>query len=86
MSGQLWFVAGIIALVVLIALEGKRQERIYGKSRRRGLMRTGLLELQKQLEPERKIEILLDERDDNEADEAAAPPPPPAPPLHREGS
>ncbi len=82
MSGQLWFVAGIIVLVALIALEGKRQERIYGKSRRRGLMRTGLLELQKQLEPERKIEILLDERDDDESDEAAAPP---APPQVRKG-
>ena len=84
MSGQFWFVAGIIVLVALIALEGKRQERIYGKSRRRGLMRTGLLELQKQLEPERKIEILLDERDDSEADEAAAPPPPPTPRKRRE--
>ena len=39
-------------------------------------MRTGLLELQRQLEPERKIEILLDERDDTEADEARAAGPP----------
>ena len=44
-------------------------------------MRTGLLELQRQLEPERKIEILLDERDDTEAEESAAPPLPPMPPL-----
>lgn len=86
MSTQLWLLAGIVLLVALIALEGKRQERIYGKSRRRGLMRTGLLELQKQLEPERKIEILLDERDDSEADEAAAPPPPAPPPRPRKGS
>ncbi len=77
MGAQLWLIAGIVVLVALVILEGKRQERLYGKSRRRGLMRTGLLELQKQLEPERKIEILLDERDDSEADEAAAPPPPP---------
>lgn len=76
MTPQGWLVAGVIALVVLVVLEGKRQERIYGKSQRRGLMRTGLLELQKQLEPERKIEVLLDERDDSEADEAAAPPDP----------
>jgi hypothetical protein len=74
MSPQGWLLVGLVVAVVLIVLEGKRQERIYGKSQRRGLMRTGLLELQKQLEPERKIEILLDERDDSEADDAAAPP------------
>ncbi len=83
MSAQLWLLAGVALLVVLVLLEGKRQERRYGKSRRRGLMRTGLLELQRQLEPERKIEILLDERDDSESDEAAAPPAPPGPPLER---
>ena len=77
MSAQAWLLAGIVVVVDLDVLEGKRQERLNGKSRRRGLMRTGLLELQKQLEPERKIEILLDERDDDESDEAAAPPTPP---------
>jgi hypothetical protein len=82
---QGWLLAGIVLLVVLVVLEGKRQERLYGKSRRRGLMRTGLLELQRQLEPERKIEILLDERDDTEADEAAAPPPPAPPPVPKGG-
>lgn len=81
MSPQAWLLAGVVALVLLVVLEGKRQERIHGKSRRRGLMRTGLLELQKQLEPERKIEILLDERDDTEADDSAAPPTSPTPPT-----
>ena len=80
MRAQVWLLLGIVVFVVLVFLEGKRQERIYGKSQRRGLMRTGLLELQKQLEPERKIEILLDEHDDTEADESAAPPRPPRPP------
>ena len=80
MRAQVWLLLGIVVFVVLVFLEGKRQERIYGKSQRRGLMRTGLLELQNQLEPERKIEILLDERDDTEADESAAPPRPPRPP------
>ncbi len=84
MTPQGWLLAGLVALVLLVLLEGKRQERIHGKSRRRGLMRTGLLELQKQLEPERKIEILLDERDDTEADESAAPPAPPASPRRRQ--
>lgn len=83
MTGQAWLLVGIVFVVLLVVLEGKRQERLYGKSRRRGLMRTGLLELQKQLEPERKIEILLDERDDSEGDEAAAPPAPPGPPPRR---
>lgn len=86
MSAQSWLLGGIVLFVLLVFFEGKRQERIYGKSRRRGLMRTGLLELQRQLEPERKIEILLDERDDSEADEAAAPPPPAPPPRPRKGS
>jgi hypothetical protein len=81
MTPQGWWAVGIVVLVVLVLLEGKRQERVHGRSRRRGLMRTGLLELQKQLEPERKIEILLDERDDTEADESAAPPLPGRTPL-----
>lgn len=80
MSAQGWLLAGVAALVLWVVLEGRRQERKVGKSRRRGLMRTGLLELQKQLEPERKIEILLDERDDTESDDSAAPPTSPASP------
>ena len=43
MSPQGWLLVGLVVAVVLIVLEGKRQERIYGKSQRRGLMRTGLL-------------------------------------------
>ncbi len=70
MSGAAWLLLGIALLVLLIVLEGKRQERVHGRSQRRGLMRTGLLELQKQLEPERKVELLLDERDDEALDEA----------------
>jgi hypothetical protein len=66
-----WPMLLLAALVVWIVLEGKRQERVHGKSRRRGLARTGLLELQRQLEPERKIEILMDERADEERAEAA---------------
>lgn len=76
MRPQLWLLLALVALVLWIILEGRRQERVHGKSRRRGLMRTGLLELQKQLEPERKIEILLDERDDQERDALGDPPAP----------
>ncbi len=80
MNPQVWLLVVIVLVIVLVFLEGKRQERIYGKSQRRGLMRSGLLELQRQLEPERKVEILLEERDDAEADESAAPPTPRVPP------
>jgi len=81
MTPRGWLLVGIALVIVLVFLEGKRQERIYGKSQRRGLMRTGLLELQRQLEPERKVEVLLEERADTQADESAAPPMPPIPPL-----
>ena len=60
-----WVFLGILLLLVLIVLEGKRQERKYGKSGGRGgsLMRTGMLDLQRHLEPERKVEILLERRE-----------------------
>lgn len=83
MSPQGWLLVGIAVAVLLIVLEGKRQERVYGKSRRRGLMRTGLLELQKQLEPERKVEILIEEREVDERPGSDAPPP--APPRRLQG-
>jgi hypothetical protein len=70
MSSQAWLLVGLALVVALVLLEGKRQERIYGKSRRRGLMRTGLLELQKQLEPERKVEILVEAKEDDERTES----------------
>ncbi len=64
----------IALLVALVFIEGKRQERKYGRSQRRGLMRTGLLELQQQLEPERKVEFLIEERKVVEPAEAGEPP------------
>lgn len=66
MSSQAWLLLGMALVIALVVLEGKRQERIYGKSKRRGLMRTGLLELQKQLEPERKVEILVEAKEEDE--------------------
>ena len=70
----IWILLLIALLVALVLLEGKRQERKYGRSQRRGLMRTGLLELQQQLEPERKVEFLLEEKEVVESAEAGEPP------------
>ena len=47
-------------LLVVVMLEGRRQERKYGKGKGTGanLSRAGLMELQNLLEPERKVEIV----------------------------
>jgi hypothetical protein len=58
-----WIFLGALVLVVLIILEGKRQQRIYGRPGRGSLVRTGLLELQRHLEPEKKVEIVLERRE-----------------------
>jgi len=58
-----WILVASLLLVPFVLLEGKRQERKYGRSGRAGSMRTGLLELQCHQEPERKVEILLEKRE-----------------------
>ena len=71
MSAALWLLLGALLLVVLVVLEGRRQERIYGRgSGRSSLARAGLLVLQSHLEPEGRVEMLLEERDDTEQDDA----------------
>jgi hypothetical protein len=70
-STAVWLLLGAVLLVVLVVLEGRRQERIYGRgSGRSSLARAGLLELQSHLEPERRVEMLLEERDETEQDDA----------------
>jgi hypothetical protein len=56
--------AGIALLVLVIILEGRRQQKRYGRGGGRGasLARTGMLELQRHLEPDRKVEIVLEKR------------------------
>lgn len=44
-------------------LEGKRQERKYGRSGRGTMMRTGVLELQRHLQPDRKVEIFVEKKE-----------------------
>ena len=58
-----WVLLGAVLLVLFVILEGKRQEKKYGRSRGGDLMRAGLLDFQRHLEPERKVEILLERRD-----------------------
>ena len=70
----IWILLAIALLVAFVFLEGRRQQRKYGRSQRRGLMRTGLLELQQHLEPERKVEFLLEEKKVVESAEAGEPP------------
>jgi len=69
-----WLLVAIAALVVLIFAEGRRQRRKYGRGTGTALARAGLLELQRQLEPERKVELLLEERREPQRDAPGEPP------------
>lgn len=68
----MWLLAFFLVVVVLVLLEGKRQEKKYGKSSGQpSLMGAGFLELQKILQPDRKVEILQQkEAEEVEQDEA----------------
>lgn len=55
-------VAGAALLVLFVVLEGKRQARIYGKPNARpNLAGLGLLELQKHLQADRRVETLVEQ-------------------------
>ena len=55
-------VVGIPLLVLAVFLEGKRQARIYGKpSARPNLAGAGLLELQKHLQADRRVDTLVEQ-------------------------
>ena len=58
----MWILILAPVLIALILLEAKRQEKKYGPVSGKGdLMRTGLLELQRHLQADRKVEILMEE-------------------------
>lgn len=73
---------GVAALVVVaVLLEGWRQRRVYGRpSGRPNLAGAGMLELQKHLQADRRVEKLVemkrDESAETERDEAGGAPPP----------
>jgi hypothetical protein len=58
----MWILILTAVLVAFVILEAKRQEKKYGPVSGKGdLMRTGLLELQRHLQADRKVEILMEE-------------------------
>jgi len=62
-------VVGVPLLVLLVYLEGKRQERIYGPpSARPNLAGAGLLELQKHLQADRRVDTLVEQVRDEAAE------------------
>lgn len=71
-------VGGFVLLILLVILEGKRQERRYGRGSGKGasLLRSGMLDVQRHLEPERKAEILMRERSETEDGASGDPPVP----------
>lgn len=75
-SGILLLAAGAVVVLVVV-LEGRRQARIYGKpSSRPNLAGAGMLELQKHLQADRRVETLVEtlreESRETETDEAGA--------------
>lgn len=62
-------VVGVPLLVLLVYLEGKRQARIYGPpSARPNLAGAGLLELQKHLQADRRVDTLVEQVRDEAAE------------------
>jgi len=56
---------GVPLLVLLVVLEGRRQARIYGKpSARPNLAGAGMLELQKHLQSDRRVDTLVEQAKD----------------------
>lgn len=72
------FLGGVVLLILAIILEGKRQECRYGRGSGKGasLMRAGMLDFQKHLEPDRKVEILIQEQSKTENGSSGDPPVP----------
>lgn len=62
-------VVAVPLLVLLVYLEGKRQARIYGPpSARPNLAGAGLLELQKHLQADRRVDTLVEQSRDEAAE------------------
>ena len=70
--GAIVLLSLVVLLLALILLESRRQVRKYGKGSGRGtahtMVRAGMLETQRLLQPERKVEV-LQEQDRKEVEE-----------------
>jgi hypothetical protein len=65
-----WLMGGVAGLVIFVFLEGRRQARRYGPpSARPNLLGVGMLEVQRQLQADRHVEVLQKQ---NKAELAAA--------------
>ncbi len=85
-AGGLVLLGVAAAVVLVVLLEGWRQRRVYGKpSGRPNLAGVGMLELQKHLQADRRVDALVELRKDESAEterdeegEAGSPTGPPA--------
>jgi len=70
-----WGLVVLIVIVLAIVIEAWRQRRVMGRaSGRPNLLGVGALELQRMLEPERKVEVMVQQaRGEERADPAYAP-------------
>ena len=80
-DGPLLLLAAGVAFALLVLAEGRRQSRKHGRaSGRPGLAGAGMLELQRHLQPDRKVEVLRrqhgEEPGEVEVDRAGGPPGP----------
>jgi hypothetical protein len=78
-SPAAWFFLAVLAFVALIILEGRRQARRYGEpSGRPNLAGVGLLELQRHLQADRKVEVIVEQvkKESGQVEEDASGDPP----------
>ena len=76
-GASLFLIALFVLLPVVLILEGKRQESIHGKGTGRRMTQVAVLEMQRHLQPDRKVEIVLERREDVAGDEEGDGPPRP---------
>ena len=78
MNSGVLVLGGFALLALLIVLEGRRQRRKYGPGSGRGasIAQAGMLDLQRHLEPQRKVEMLMHEAPRTEREGSGDPPAP----------
>jgi len=64
-----FFITLVIVVPILVILEARRERKKHGRGTGTGPVGAGLMELQRHLEPEKKIEMFLEKRDELEHDD-----------------